>query len=99
MEPDLLQRLEKQTPKYLSVAAERGNAQAVQLFVNLGAALNGTHSPLFSTVWIGDLPMLKLLIELGADPTIRDTCHNATPLQWAQFHGDRHDIIEYLRGL
>ena len=39
---------------------------------------------------------MKLLIELGADPLIRDTEFNARPIGWAQY-GDRQDVVEYLK--
>jgi len=46
----------------------------------------------------GHLHLAKVLVELGADPTIRDTEFNSTPLGWAQ-HGHQHDVAAYLSGL
>jgi ankyrin repeat protein len=43
----------------------------------------------------GHLQMVKLLIELGADPLIRDTEFNARPIGWARY-GERQDVVEYL---
>jgi hypothetical protein len=42
--------------------------------------------------------MVKLLIELGADPSVRDEEFNATPLGWAEF-GERSEVAEFLRSI
>jgi len=39
--------------------------------------------------------MVKLLIELGAKPTIRDTEFHATPRGWAQYNGQTA-VADYL---
>ncbi|MCB1050272.1 MAG: ankyrin repeat domain-containing protein [Acidobacteria bacterium] len=39
---------------------------------------------------------LRLLLERGADPTIRDAAFNGTPLDWAEF-GQAHEAVEILR--
>jgi ankyrin repeat protein len=43
----------------------------------------------------GHLDMVKLLIELGADPLIRDTEFNARPLGWAKY-SDQTTVAEFL---
>jgi len=40
--------------------------------------------------------MVKLLIELGADPTIRDPTYDATPMGWARYF-NRPAVLEYLQ--
>jgi hypothetical protein len=40
--------------------------------------------------------MVQLLIELGADPTIRDTEFNARPIGWAEFSG-KTMVVEFLK--
>ena len=40
--------------------------------------------------------MVKLLIELGADPSVRDEEFNAMPLGWAEF-GERKEVVEFLK--
>lgn len=42
-----------------------------------------------------DLPLLRTLLAAGADPTVRDAAHHATPLGWARFMG-RADLVEPL---
>ncbi len=44
----------------------------------------------------GHLEMAKLLIELGADPSIRDEEFDATPLGWAEY-GQHTEVVEYLK--
>lgn len=60
------------------------------------------HTALHQAVWNGDLPMITLLLEGGADPRARDAEHDATPRDWAEFAfgatGSPHcaDVAAYL---
>jgi len=67
--------------------------------VELGVDVNGmvpntglSCSPLHTA---GRLEMVKLLLELGADPTLRDPSFHATPIAWAN-HGQQQHIVDYL---
>jgi ankyrin repeat protein len=51
---------------------------------NVGMNLGAT--PLHNAAWIGDVAMVRLLLELGADPAERDSSYNATPLGWAEYN-------------
>ena len=55
-------------------------------------------TPLHNAAWMGNLEMVKLLVELGADPNARDSSFNATPLGWAT-HNEQPQLVEYLRPL
>jgi hypothetical protein len=44
----------------------------------------------------GDVEMAKLLIELGANPLVRDAEFNAFPRGWAEF-GEKLEVAEFLR--
>jgi ankyrin repeat protein len=46
----------------------------------------------------GNLELVKLLIQLGADPTIQDRSYNATPLGWAE-HNNQPAVSDYLAQL
>jgi ankyrin repeat protein len=46
--------------------------------------------------WANRVATIKLLIELGADPTIRDGEYNGTPLNWAEYN-QQPDAADYLR--
>lgn len=50
---------------------------------------------LHDAAWSGDLAMVQLLIELGADPRVREPAYNATPLGWAA-HNHQHAVVAYL---
>ncbi|HEU0036933.1 MAG TPA: ankyrin repeat domain-containing protein [Kofleriaceae bacterium] len=59
---------------------------AIQLLADLGFALDVYHvgrTPLHEAAWAGDAEMIARLLALGADPTLRDSSHHATPLGWA----------------
>ena len=40
--------------------------------------------------------MVKLLLELGADPNAKDPTHGSTPLGWAEYNGQT-EVANYLR--
>ena len=42
------------------------------------------ETPLHSAAWNGDLAMVRLLVEAGADPEARDREHDNTALGWAE---------------
>jgi ankyrin repeat protein len=44
----------------------------------------------------GSLDMVKLLVELGADPNLRDSTYHATAIAWALYNGQQQDVIDYL---
>jgi hypothetical protein len=48
----------------------------------------------------GDLPMIKLLLERGADPKIEDALHHGTPSGWAEHAGceEAHRYLEERSG-
>jgi ankyrin repeat protein len=52
--------------------------------VNARSDADSRHTALHSAAWNGDLPMVRLLVEAGADRTARDQQYNATPQGWAE---------------
>ena len=62
------------------------------------------HTALHSAAWNGDLQMVRLLIDAGADRSIRDDEHNGTPRDWAETSievtSNRKcaDVVAYLEG-
>lgn len=56
--------------------------------VNNGAAMH-------RAAWEGDLPMVKRLIERGADIYNRDNPFNSTPLSWAQ-HNRQLEVFDWM---
>ena len=62
-----------------------------------GVGINLAATPLHNAAWIGDLAMVRLLLELGADPSARDPSYRATPLGWAEYNRQT-EVAAYLRG-
>jgi ankyrin repeat protein len=87
-------------------AVEANRPEGIRLMASLGFELRGTTrhdgvgmnlaaTPLHNAAWAGNLELVKLLVELGADPGARDPSYNATPLGWAAHNQQRH-VVEYL---
>jgi len=86
-------------------AIEARRYDGVRLIASLGVDLNamipGTgldRAALHQAAMMGDLQMVKLLVELGADTTLRDCTYDAPPLGWANY-SDKTEVAAYLRGL
>ena len=74
------------------LSALHGNATALKILLEAGAAINDPSPDLYShasalhhAVWSGSLGAVKTLVEAGADLHARDTAEDATPLGWAEY--------------
>lgn len=91
--------------KALALAAQLGQTEVVRLLLDAGEQPNrynpdGLHShstPLHQAVCANHLNVVKLLLERGARPDIRDTIYEGTALGWA-LHCHKPEIADYLRG-
>jgi hypothetical protein len=89
----------------LAWAAQYGHTDVVRLLLDAGEDPSrynpsGAHAhstPLHQAALAGHLPVVRLLVDRGARRDIRDTIHDGTPLQWAEYVG-RADVVEFLRG-
>jgi ketosteroid isomerase-like protein len=90
-DPDLRQRAIERCPDQLIRAAEQNNSEAVALLIELGFDVNARSrtAPLHEAAMRGNLPVITLLLDHGADPNIHDTGYDATPAGWAEHHGQR----------
>lgn len=88
-DPSLREQAMTRHPGLIVRAAGLGRGPTVRLLVELGFDVNSRHrtTALHEAAWRDDAPMVELLLELGADPTITDIDHQATPLGWAQYGG------------
>jgi ankyrin repeat protein len=71
-------------------AVDFGHHTLVEWLLERGANVNARsdaesrHTALHAAAWNGDLQMVKLLVEAGADRTARDEQYDATPQGWAE---------------
>ncbi len=78
----------------LLAAAVNGYAEVVDWLIDVGAEVDILRSwgafdvtPLHGAGWAGWPDVIALLIERGADPSIREPTHDGTPRDWAHFAG------------
>jgi ankyrin repeat protein len=105
-EPDALDAARQARPDLVVQAAAAGRPDAVQLLVDLGFDVNAMgradiatpqrwQTGLHEAVGAQDLDMVRLLLSLGADPTMRDHRFDSTALGWAR-HFEADDIADVL---
>jgi ankyrin repeat protein len=102
-DPALLERLGHQgRVEMLLRAVDHGQAEGVRLIVDLGVDVNGIvpgtgldRAALHNAAGWGGLEMVKLLLELGADPDLRDPTYHARPIGWA-YHNRQREVVDYL---
>lgn len=85
---------------YLPIrVAELGRTEALEPLKNLGFDLNimAMSAPIHQAAFHGHLDTVKKLIELGADPELRDPSYGGNALGWAD-HNHQQAVIAYLEG-
>lgn len=71
-----------------AAGAPRGDPEGVRRVADEGASLDARahgRTLLHHAAWIGDVELVAVLLELGADPQVLDDDHAATPLGWAEW--------------
>jgi hypothetical protein len=80
-------------------AGDLGRWDVVERLVLAGERTDppgGGRSALHQAAAVGDLAMVRLLVEHGADLSAKDPDWNGTPLVWANYLG-RTEVADYLR--
>jgi ankyrin repeat protein len=88
-DPSLLERARSDRPDQLVRAAEKNRLDAVALLIELGFDVNAIArtAPLHEAAMRGNIAMITLLLDHGADPNLRDRSFDATAAGWAEHHG------------
>jgi ketosteroid isomerase-like protein len=99
-DPGLRGRAIERCPEQLVRAAEQNSYDAVALLIELGFDVNAQSrtAPLHEAAMRGNVAVIQLLLDHGADPNIRDTGYDATPAGWAEHHG-QHEAQRMLEAL
>ena len=86
--PGLLERAIERYPDQLVRAAAQNSYDAVAALIELGFEVNARDrtAPLHEAAMRGNVAVIRLLLDHGADPSIRDTGYDATPAGWAEHH-------------
>jgi ankyrin repeat protein len=99
-QPRLFDEVLAAEPGLVMRATNVGRADAVPLLVGLGfdvdARVDGA-TPLHWTGWNGDIATARMLLDLGADPTLRDDRFDATPQGWAE-HAHQDAYVAFISG-
>jgi ankyrin repeat protein len=102
-DPSLLERLGHQGRlDMLHRAVDAKQRDGVRLIVELGVDINGmvpgsglNRAVLHNAAGWAGLDMVKFLLDLGADPQLKDLAFHSTPIGWA-FHNTQHVVVDYL---
>ncbi len=106
---DVVAAARQERPGLTVWAAACGRTEAIRLLVEYGFDVNALargdvpveqpwQTALHEAVHRDNLPMVRTLLELGADPNIHDARFDATPLGWAQYFGNQR-LAELLEPL
>jgi len=96
-DPGARERAIKRRPDQLVRAAEQSSYEAVALMIELGFDVNARPrtAPLHEAAMYGNLEIIRLLLDHGADPNLHDSAYDATPAGWAEHHG-QHEAQQLL---
>jgi ankyrin repeat protein len=88
----------------VALAAQHGRTDILQMLLDAGEDANRfnpvdahSHStPLHQAAYYGHEAIVRLLLQYGAKPDVRDILYQATPLQWAR-HAGQNAIAELIQ--
>ena len=99
-DPTLLVQLGRDRAELLNLAAEWNKPDAIRLMLSLGFDVNERKrtTAIHMAAAAGNLELVKFLIELGADPFVKDEEFGGTALGWAEYSG-RTAVVDFLKSL
>lgn len=79
-------------------AAELGRPEVVRRLAGMGFDINvlARITPMHQAAYDGNVAVVQALLDLGADPNIRDHDYGSPPLGWAE-HARKDEVVELLR--
>lgn len=97
-DPELIELLDADAP--VLVAAELGRIDAVRLLVRLGCDVDRRRriTALHEAASNGDAGLVRVLLDLGADPNVVDESFDAPALGWAR-HNGHEEVVAILEPL
>ncbi|TXH99534.1 MAG: ankyrin repeat domain-containing protein [Rhizobium sp.] len=95
---DLITAMQKAHPAMLHEAAGENDLEAVRRMLALGLDVNAmtSRTPLHEAALHGHIEMARLLIEHGADTTVRDPYFYSGPIGWADYNG-KTEMVDFLK--
>ncbi|AYG66459.1 MULTISPECIES: ankyrin repeat domain-containing protein [unclassified Rhizobium] len=95
---DIPEAMRRSHPAMLHEAAGENNLRAVRLMLALGLDVDAmtSRTPLHEAALHGHIDMARLLIEHGADTTIRDPYFYSGAIGWAEYNGEPA-MVEFLK--
>ncbi|MCK2244149.1 MULTISPECIES: ankyrin repeat domain-containing protein [unclassified Crossiella] len=104
--PHVVEAARAARPGLVVWAAAHHRPEAVKLLVDNGFDVNARgrgdvplehpwQTALHTAIQVGDLEVVRLLLELGADPGLRDCRFDGDARSWAE-HFDRTDVLDLL---
>lgn len=95
---DIAEDMRRAHPAMLHEAAGENDLESVRRMLALGLDVNAmtSRTPLHEAALHGHIEMAKLLIEHGADTTIRDPHVYSSPIGWADYNG-KSEMVELLK--
>ena len=96
-----LSHAQEWTKEKLFEATRNSDVEAIKAALDGGVDVNAktdyNSTALFFACDRGNLEVVKLLLERGADPNVEDTFYKATPMTWAQQNNNFDIVLELLR--